>query len=200
MARRERAAALLKASPNELAATRPDDCLWPELKAVNREFMKWLAQHPDCMRDLPSRKFEEAIAAILEDLGHTVEITPQTRDGGYDIFACMRTSLGDILTIVECKRWLPPKKVGLEVVERFLYTIRERTCANRGVIATTTRFSLDAKKTANLYPYQLRLADFARLKEMAKRYGKWQKCKDSMLWIPNYTLVGSGTGTEDTTT
>lgn len=187
VAQREQAAAIYSASPEVLAEARPDDCVRAELVAVNAEFMNWLSRHPDYMRELPPRKFEEVVAAILADLGHTVEITPQTRDGGYDIIASLRTSLGEVLTIVECKRWLPPAKVDLAVVERFIYTLRERTKANRGLIVTTTQFSMDARKAAQDYKLLLKLADFGALKEMASQYGRWQKHQESMLWVPNYT-------------
>lgn len=189
VALRARADALYAAIPAVITESRSNDCIQPELLAVNREFMEWLATHPEYMRELPPRKFEEVIAAILEDLGHTVEITPQTRDGGYDIIACLKTALGEILTIVECKRWLPPARVDLAVIERFLYTVREKTRANRGMIATTTQFSIDARKAANEYKFQLRLADFGAIKEMAKQFGSWKRCDDTMLWVPNYAAL-----------
>lgn len=94
-----------------------------------------------------------------------------------------------MLVIVECKRWLPPHKVGLAVIERFLHVLREKSRANLGLIATTTTFSLDAKKCAQEFGYQLKLVDFDNLREMAAHYGSWHKAEGSEIWIPHYAAI-----------
>ena len=48
--------------------------------------------------------------------GYDVELTPQTRDGGKDIYAARRDDLGTFLYIVECKRYAPDNPVGVEVI------------------------------------------------------------------------------------
>lgn len=150
--------------------------------------MKWISKHPEVMRELSPRKFEEVVAEILADQGHSVTLTPATRDGGRDVIAILKTPLGEVLVIVECKRWLPPNKVGLAVVERFLHVLREKSRANIGLIATTTSFSLDAQKYAHDYAYHLKLADYDRLREMASSYGSWHRAKGSEIWVPHYSM------------
>lgn len=181
--------ALFKATPQELAEARQDNILRPQLLEVNEELMRWLAKHPECMRELSPRKFEEVVAEIFRDQGHTVQLQKATRDGGRDIIVVMKTIIGELLTIIECKRWLPPHKVGLAVVERFLHVLREKDKANVGIIATTTSFSADAKKSAQEYKYQLKLADFDHLSEMTKHYGSWHRTEGSQIWRPNYAVV-----------
>ena len=105
---------------------------------------------------------------------------------GYTVVE-MKTGLGALLVIVECKRWAPPNKVGLAIVERFLHVIREKSKANFGIIAATTSFTLDARKAAREYEYQLKLADFELLREMAGKFGTWHQKRGCELWVPNYT-------------
>lgn len=186
---RKRFEAIFQATPQELTDARPDDHLRPQLLELNGELVRWLAKKPSLMRELSPRKFEEVVAEILGDQGHTVQLTPATRDGGRDIIVEMQTPLGVMLVIIECKRWLPPNKVGLSVVERFLYVIREKSKANSGIIATTTTFSADARKSAREYKYQLRLADFNQLHEMAKRYGTWHQKEGHGVWVPDYATL-----------
>lgn len=181
--------ALFKATPQQLADARQDDILKPQLLEVNYELMRWLAKHPESMRELSPRKFEEVVAEIFRDQGHTVQLTKATRDGGRDLFVVMKTALGELLSIIECKRWLPPHKVGLAVIERFLHAIRDKDKANVGMIVTTASFTADAKKSAGEFEYLLKLADFDRLHEMATQYGSWHKAKGSQIWMPNYAVV-----------
>jgi hypothetical protein len=102
----------------------------------------------------------------------------------------MKTSIGNLLAIVECKRWSPPLNVGIDIVERFVFLIREKYKVNLGLIATTTYFTSGAQKTAGRYDYILKLADFDKLHEMVKRYGTWHRTNDSEMWIPALGDIG----------
>jgi restriction system protein len=47
----------------------------------------------------------ELIAELLASYGWTVDLTKQTRDGGYDIFALRKDALGvQSSWLIECKR------------------------------------------------------------------------------------------------
>jgi len=186
---REHLQAFFNASPHQLAESRQDDVVNNELVIVNDELMKWLAKHPEHMRELSPRKFEEVIAEIMKDFGFVVELTPCTRDGGRDVIAVIKTVFGKFLVIIECKRWLPPNKVGLAVVERFLHVLLAKEKATFGIIAATTSFTMGAKKSAQEYLYQLKLADFDQIKEMAKNYGTWHKKEGREIWVPSYAAL-----------
>ena len=43
--------------------------------------------HPELMRNLSPRKFEELVAELFSDMGYEVVLTPATRDGGFDFKA-----------------------------------------------------------------------------------------------------------------
>jgi len=87
--------------------------------------------------------------------------------------------------MIECKRWLPPLKVGIAVVERFLHVLRDKSKANLGIIAATTTFTMDAMKSAQEFSYLLKLADFDHIRKMAENYGSWHQKAGTDIWIPN---------------
>ena len=82
-----------------------------DLTEINDELIKYLAQHPEKMHDMAPRKFEELVAAIFRAKGYTVELTPATRDGGFDVRAFHRNDIGLFLTLIECKRYRPAARI-----------------------------------------------------------------------------------------
>jgi restriction system protein len=128
--------------------------------------------------------YEEIIAAILMDMGCDVQLTTATKDGGRDILAAFQTPFGKLLTIVECKRYKPERKIGIDLVERFLWVVDRNDKASFGLIATTSFFSADAQVIANNYRYRLKLKDFYDIREWIGKYGSWTKDDNSEIWIP----------------
>jgi restriction system protein len=133
-----------------------------DLTEVNDELIEYLAQHPEKMHDMAPRKFEELVAAIFRAKGYTVELTPATRDGGFDMRAFHRNDVGIFLTLIECKRYLPERRVSVEVV-RGLYGVTVNEKATTGLIVTTSSFTRDAKSFQDQNKYRVQLADQADL-------------------------------------
>ena len=171
--------------PDELTPLEsgPNPCFL-EIGKVNAQLMSYLNQHPDYLHHLPPRKFEEVIAEVLNDLGCEVEITPQTRDGGRDILAAFPSPVGTFLVIVECKRYALHRKIGIDLVQRFLWVIDREDNASCGLLAATTHFSHEAKALAQKFKYRLKLHDFESVKQWISSYGKWTEKTGSGLWLP----------------
>ena len=102
-------------------------------------------------------------------LGYDVELTPRTRDGGFDIRAYSRSDVGTCLTLVECKRYGLDSKVSVDVV-RGLYGVTESGRATMGIIATTSYFTSDAKSFQDQNKFRLHLADFDIVKGWLASY------------------------------
>jgi hypothetical protein len=81
---------------------------------INDELVRYLAAHPEKMREMEPRKFEELVAELFEDKGYDVEVTPRSKDGGLDIRVFHKSELGCFLTLVECKRYGESKRVGVD--------------------------------------------------------------------------------------
>jgi len=80
---------------------------------------------------------------LLARQGLRVKLTPRSKGGGKDILAFAKTSLGEHLYHVECKRFAPNRPVGVALV-RQLYGVIEADRATAGMLVTTSRFTEDA--------------------------------------------------------
>lgn len=106
-----------------------------------------ILKNPELIRKIDPRKFEELIAHVFSRAGFGVELTKQTRDGGFDILA-IRDDLGiRAKYIIECKRYAETNHVSVDLV-RNLYGVQMATGANKSILATTSTFTPDAKKFA----------------------------------------------------
>lgn len=121
------------------------------------------ASHPEELRTMPDRSFEELVAELLVRDGMEICLTQKTRDKGRDILATARTSVGTHLYLVECKRYSPHCPVGVGLV-RALYGTVEHERATAGLIVTTSRFTKDAQNFAESIHHRLSLKDYDSLK------------------------------------
>jgi HJR/Mrr/RecB family endonuclease len=113
------------------------------VQAVSDDLVAHLVRHPQALHELRPRQFEELIAHVLEKFGWDIELTPETRDGGYDILAVSKNVHGSGLRmsyIVECKKYRADRKVGIAVARQLLQVKGERG-ASHAVIATTSDFT-----------------------------------------------------------
>lgn len=101
------------------------------------------------------REFEKIIAELLYNQGFEVELTKQTRDNGYDILALKYIdNFSPMKYLVECKRYNEKNKVGVEIIRSFKEVIATEQ-ANKGIIVTSSYFTLDAIKKQKETPYLL---------------------------------------------
>jgi HJR/Mrr/RecB family endonuclease len=146
--------------------------LIPETTIICRdsysEIISKIAEMPALMEKLDPRKFEEIVAELLYRMGYKVELTNQTRDGGYDILAIDHTPIGLYKIAVECKRYLKDK-VGVDVI-RGLYGVKEMNNFNQGMIVTTSSFTKDACLQVELIANQILIKDKNDFSEWCKSY------------------------------
>jgi len=140
-----------------------------EIVEVNDELLRYLSRYPELLRELDPRKFEEIVAKIFEDRDFEVVLTPQTRDGGKDLYAVRRDDISLLLYLVECKRYASSRKVGVEAV-RALYGVKDAERASHAVLVTTSSFTKDAIEFATPLKYHLSLQDFDALKSWLGNY------------------------------
>ncbi len=131
-----------------------------DFSKISEELTTYILSNPSEMHNISPRKFEELVAYIMEKHGYEVTLTQQSRDGGIDIFALKNEGFGNILTIVDCKKYSKSNPVGIAAV-RGMYGTLQIESASHGIIATTSRFTRDASSLAHEYKYQLSLKDHA---------------------------------------
>lgn len=157
---------------------------------VNEEFIKYYTKHPHKLYNISPRQYEIFVAELLKDMGYEVWLNNHTKDGGRDIIAVLKTPSNDsFVTIVECKKYSLDNPVPIEIVERFMYTIRDKDKANAGWIVTTSTFSREAQKCQHNYKWLLTLKDNKDLATLCSNYGKWKRTSEgSGLWLPDNPL------------
>lgn len=136
---------------------------------INEEVKKYFKKYPEKMHDLTSRKFEELIASILEDMNLDVQLTKATRDGGRDIIATMKNALTSMLIFVECKKYSPDFKVDVSIIRQVagVHTFRK---PEKSIIVTTSSFTKDAIAEAQMLNGKMELKDYENLKEWLEKY------------------------------
>lgn len=140
-----------------------------DIQNVNEELIRFLAKHPERMYQLSPDSFEDLVAELFRDMGYEVSLTPRTKDGGKDVKAFRKEPFGTILTLVECKRYSPDRKVGVGIV-RALYGVVHLEGASHGVIATTAFFTRDAKEMVEQVPFRLSLRDYDHIASWCRTY------------------------------
>jgi len=144
-----------------------------ELVTLSAEFwnsiLAELVKNPKNIYKLPPRKFEELVAEMLIRDGFSVTLTPETRDGGKDILAVNKTSLGNHLFLVECKRYAPERPVDVSLV-RTLYGVVEAEKANAGVLVTTSYFTNEAIKFRDTIRHRMSFKDYENLLEWIRSF------------------------------
>lgn len=140
-----------------------------DVKNTNTEILERLKQDPEFAWQLPPRKFEEIVADILDHQGYDIELTPASGDGGFDIYAAKKEGLGRFLYLVECKRYKPPNKVGVEVV-RSLHGVVQKSQATAGAVVSTSFFTKGAKEFQQDLSHRMHLHDFLVLQSWISKF------------------------------
>ena len=140
------------------------------IPSIEIEIVNHFSHNPELLFNIPPRKFEEIIAAIFKNQGFDVELTPQTRDGGFDILAIHKNSItGETSFLVECKRYAPKNKVGIGTIQR-MFGVIESLQANKGIIVTTSSFTKDATLFAQRAQHKLALNDYNNIKSWLNQF------------------------------
>jgi len=129
------------------------------VQAVSLELVDHIQKHPQELHRIRPRQFEELIAEILLSFGWEVQLTPPTRDGGYDIFAISNSIAGIRSSwIVECKKYSSHRKVGVDIARELYGAAMKLDRGNVGMIlATTSSFTKGAEELASsTYNFELR--------------------------------------------
>ncbi len=145
----------------------PDQLIFVE--DINDRLLLAIARTPELIYELAPRKFEELVARMFSDYGFDVELTPATRDGGYDIFATLNNAASSFIALVECKRYAPSKPVGVEIV-RGLYGVTEREGANKGLVVTSSSFTRGAIEEKARIGSRMELKDYTTLTTWLRKY------------------------------
>ena len=123
------------------------------------------------LMNLSSDGFESVVAELYRKMGYKTELTSPKKDGGRDVIA-LQNKLGRTDSLrIECKRYRKP--VGVAIARALLGVVSSEK-ANKGVLATTSRFTAGAQKFADENP-RLELIDGDQLVRLLNEHlgTKW---------------------------
>jgi hypothetical protein len=133
-----------------------------DVREVNAHLIHELKRSPERIYELSADRFEELVAELLSRQGYSITRTPFSRDGGFDMYAARKDGLGEFLYLVECKRYTPPNKVGVNVVRSLRGVLSEKR-ATAAAVVTTSYFTAGAKAFRSEFEHQLALHDYIAL-------------------------------------
>lgn len=137
-------------------------------KIIDRLLISYFQAHPEKLALIHHRKFEEFVASILRYEGFEVELTPTTRDGGFDILAVRHSAVtGKHTYLIECKQASRHRKIGIAVVRSLMWVLQQNS-ATKGLIVTTSSFSRDVHREAEQYSNKIMLHDYKSLEKWIK--------------------------------
>ncbi|QQN28589.1 restriction endonuclease [Pseudomonas syringae group genomosp. 3] len=136
---------------------------------VSLRAIEYFANHPHQLKTMDRRLFEEFVAELFKGFGYEVELTKQTRDGGFDLIAVTSRDYINQRFLIECKRPDPKNPVRLDVVKH-LHATKIDQGANKAILVTTTHFTGDAHRYGKRHAIELDLKDFDDLVEWLHHY------------------------------
>jgi Restriction endonuclease len=136
-----------------------------------RDLLARLDRHPDLLREVDRRLFEELIAEMFSGFGYDVELTKRTRDGGKDIIAIKSVDSIHHRYLIECKRPNPGNKVSISTVKELLGTFSDDP-ATKALLVTTTEFTSDARRLIERHKWKLEGKDYCDVIQWASRYNQ----------------------------
>ena len=125
-------------------------------------------RHPEELKRIDRRKFEELVAELFDTFGYDVQLTKRTRDGGRDIIA-VENRIVQAKYLIECKRPDPGGYVGVRPV-RELLGVKSDEKATKAILATTAYFSPDAMLFFDRNRWELEPRDFKGLMSWIDTY------------------------------
>ncbi|TBN18061.1 restriction endonuclease [Agrobacterium cavarae] len=118
-----------------------------DIADVHEELYSHFAKRPDDLHRLTWREFEILLFRIFQSQGFTCELGPGSNDGGIDVRVLQRDPLGDILTLVQAKKYSPKNKIDMSAVAA-LHGVADVENAQKSIFVTTSNYLPSAHKFA----------------------------------------------------
>lgn len=141
----------------------------PDFVKINAELINTLHKNPELMHKLHWRQFEELLSELFLAFGYETQLGPGGNDRGVDLRLIEHSEIGQILILVQAKKYAKRRKIKLEPIQA-LYGAIESEKANKGLFVSTSEFLPSAKKFAQENRYRINLAGPLELKKWLDKY------------------------------
>lgn len=134
---------------------------------VYSELYSHFAKRPEDLYKLHWRDYEIILAEIFKTQGFDVELGPGRNDGGIDITLIQRDPIGDLVTLVQAKKYASGNKIDLTDVQA-LYGAQKADGAHSAKFVTTSSYAPVAQRFAGRKNVSMDLATSSHVAEWAK--------------------------------
>ena len=134
---------------------------------VYEELYSHFAKRPEDLHRLNWREFETLLFRIFQSQGFTCELGPGSNDGGSDVRLLQRDPLGDILTLVQAKRYAPKNKINMSAVAA-LHGVADVEAAQKSIFVTTSNYLPSARRFAGRTRIPMTLATSADVRDWCR--------------------------------
>ena len=135
-----------------------------ELVEVDDELLAFIHDHPETLRDLSDKAFEDLMGSVFRNQEFDVERlgAVYTADGGIDLIAISKSiAIGEFRIAVQCKtvgRRSRRQTISARPI-RELHGVLDRFRAHKGLLATTGTFTADAWLEKEQHFFRVSLED-----------------------------------------
>lgn len=136
----------------------------PDFADVHEELYSYFAKRPENLHQLTWREFEILLFRIFQNQGFACDLGPGSNDGGVDVRLLQRDPLGDMLTLVQAKKYTPKNKIDLSAVAA-LHGVADVEGAQKSVFVTTSDYLPSARKFAGRTRIPMTLATSSDVQE-----------------------------------
>jgi restriction endonuclease Mrr len=149
----------------------------PVKQFISQSIIDEIADNPEVLLDLTKTEFEELMAELFARMGFDIDLYRSTKDGGID-FLRVDTGSGDpIIFCVQCKHpdntSFKKKRNPLSVATiREIYGVAKANDLHGAIAITSSTYTQDAKKFADLKPEEIQIADSQNILNWIKQY-RW---------------------------
>ncbi len=118
-------------------------------------------------------EFEEFITQLLGAMGFRTQITKASGDGGVDIVAFLDKPIIGGRYLLQCKRLASGSLVGAPTIREFYGAVTADGKASKGILVTTSGFTMQAKEFAG--EVGIELIDGQQLRILLAEYGNLEE-------------------------
>ncbi|OAD81818.1 hypothetical protein ATN89_22740 [Comamonas thiooxydans] len=135
---------------------------------VYEELYGYFALHPEALHQVNWRSFEILLFRIFQNHGYQAILGPGRGDGGVDLRLWQQSPLGDVLTVVQAKRYAADRKIELMPVQA-LYGAAKAEGAANAMFVTTSSYMPAARNFASRVSQELHLAERDQIVEWCRK-------------------------------
>jgi Restriction endonuclease len=129
----------------------------PDFSDLYEEIYAWFHRYPDDLYHLDPRKFEVLLDGVFRNNGFQTRLGSGQADGGVDIRLYSNDVIGEVVTLVQAKRYAVSNPIDLQAVQALSAAVEDER-ANQGLFVTTSRYLPCAKNFAARQNKRIKLA------------------------------------------